>query len=401
MLQLNTSLLRSLQSNVLFAFLDLHRRLGPLVRIRPRHVSVGDPMAIPVIYGLNKGFTKILPHPMYIVEQETANEPLFSTRDEQFHRDQKRPIANSYSMTSLLELEPAVPGYVYYAFDVVGEFTFAKKLGFLQEDREVDGIMSVIQGILAYASLCGQIPEALKILLGNPLLPLLMPSMEGWNQVLQFTLKQVNSRTSLARDGELEKADLERGRDMLSWWMAIHYADPGNMSTRDVIVHLSTNVFAGSDATAIALRAIIYSLLRNPEIIDNVAEIDEVDRLGRLSSPISCRESMTHLPYLDAVFKEAMRLYPSVGLILERHVPKGGITVCGKHIPAGTTRWLEGTPEKLKEMEQSYFAFGAESRTCLLRDFTIRLHKPKEEWKTKNAWFVQQEGLVCDLETSK
>lgn len=33
---------------------------------------------------------------------------LFSTRDEQFHRDQKRPVANAYSITSLLELEPAV-----------------------------------------------------------------------------------------------------------------------------------------------------------------------------------------------------------------------------------------------------------------------------------------------------
>lgn len=67
--------------------IDLHRKYGPLVRIGPRHVSVGDPSAIPVIYGLNSGFTKVywflsgfryfvliiatadglLPHPMYIV----------------------------------------------------------------------------------------------------------------------------------------------------------------------------------------------------------------------------------------------------------------------------------------------------------------------------------------------
>lgn len=387
---------------------------------------------------------------------------LFSTRDEQFHRDQKRPVASAYSMTSLLELEPAVDSCTeifrsrlqefadkqrpidlgtwlqYYAFDVVGEFTFAKKLGFLQEGRDVDDMMSGIQGILSYASLCGQVPEAHKILLGNPLMPLLFPSMESWNQVLQFTLKQVNSRTSLKRDGELEKDDLEKGKDMLSRWMAIHYADPGKMSTRDVIVHLSTNVFAGSDTTAIALRAIIYFLLRNPKTMEKiVGEIDEADKQEQLSSPISYRESMSHLPYLGAVIKEAMRLHPSVGLILERHVPEDGITVCEKHIPAGTTvginawvlhhdprvfpdpesfvpeRWLESSPEKLKEMEQSFFAFGAGSRTCvgknisliemhkiipqLLRDFTFQLHKSGEEWKTKNAWFVQQEGLVCDV----
>lgn len=41
----------------------LHRRYGDLVRIGPKHVSVGDPKAVPVIYGLNKGFTKVVPRP--------------------------------------------------------------------------------------------------------------------------------------------------------------------------------------------------------------------------------------------------------------------------------------------------------------------------------------------------
>ncbi|KAJ5267147.1 hypothetical protein N7478_009955 [Penicillium angulare] len=387
---------------------------------------------------------------------------LFSTRDEQFHREQKRPIANAYSLTSLLELEPAVDSCTeifrsqllsfadkkrpidlgawlqYYAFDVVGEFTFAKKLGFLQEGRDVDDMMSGIQDILVYASLCGQVPEAHKLLLGNPLMPILMPRLESWNKVLQFTLKQVNSRTSLKRDGELEKGDLENGKDMLSRWMTIHNSNPEKMSTRDVIVHLSTNVFAGSDTTAIALRAIIYFLLRNPKAMNRVIDdIDEADRLGQLSNPISYKESTSRLPYFSAVMKEAMRLHPSVGFILERHVPEGGLMVCDKHIPAGTTvginawvlhhdpkvfpdpeefipeRWLDSNIEKLKEMEQSFFAFGAGSRTCvgknislieihkiipqLLRDFTFQLHAPQEEWKTKNSWFVQQEGLVCDL----
>lgn len=37
----------------------LHRKHGPLVRIGPKHISVGDPKAIPVIYGLKSGFTKV------------------------------------------------------------------------------------------------------------------------------------------------------------------------------------------------------------------------------------------------------------------------------------------------------------------------------------------------------
>ena len=33
---------------------------------------------------------------------------LFSTRDEEYHRDQKKLVAGSYSMSSLLEMEDAV-----------------------------------------------------------------------------------------------------------------------------------------------------------------------------------------------------------------------------------------------------------------------------------------------------
>ncbi|GIK05161.1 hypothetical protein Aspvir_009263 [Aspergillus viridinutans] len=390
--------------------IDLHRKHGPLVRIGPKHISVGDPSAIPIIYGLNKGFTKC------ISWDKKPQMNLFSTRDEMFHREQKRPVANAYSMTSLLELESAVDSCTeifvnqlarfanskrpvdlgmwlqYYAFDVVGEFTFAKKLGFLQEGKDVDGMIEAIQGMLVYASVCGQIPEAHPLLLGNPLFPLFMPSMETWNQVLNFTLKAINSRASLQRD----------------------------------------------DTTAIALRAVFYLLLRNPSAMAKLnAEIDNADQEGKLSNPISYRESMNHLPYLQAVLKEAMRLHPSVGLILEREVPKGGITICDRHIPGGTVvginawvlhrdarvfpdpnkfipeRWIDSDPQLLKKMEQGFFAFGAGSRTCigknisliemhkiipqLLREFEIRLHSPEKEWKTKNVWFVQQEGLICDL----
>lgn len=39
--------------------IELHRKYGPLVRIGPKHISVGDADAIPIIYGLNSGFTKV------------------------------------------------------------------------------------------------------------------------------------------------------------------------------------------------------------------------------------------------------------------------------------------------------------------------------------------------------
>lgn len=53
--------------------IDLHQKHGNLVRIGPRHVSVGDPSAIPVIYGLNKGFTKVCICPRVFLETWIAS----------------------------------------------------------------------------------------------------------------------------------------------------------------------------------------------------------------------------------------------------------------------------------------------------------------------------------------
>jgi cytochrome P450 len=285
-----------------------------------------------------------------------------------------------------------------------------------------------------------------RFLLGNPLFAILIPSMETWNQVVQFTLKAVNSaigeQGALKRDGELEAIALDCKGDMLSRWSAINLTNPEKMSTRDIIVHLSGNVFAGSDTTAIALRTILYYLTKEPEKMRKlVKEIDEMTAVNKLSDPVSYKEASTHLPYLNAVIKEAIRIHPSVGLLLERHVPPGGAFICGKHIPEGTIvginawvtqhdpevfpnpekfepeRWLDSSEEQLRQMEQSFFAFGAGTRTCigknisimemvkiipqLLRKFEITLKYPDMEWKTKNIWFVQQEGVICNLKVRK
>lgn len=62
-------------------------------------------------------------------------------------------------------------------------------------------------------------------------------------------------------------------------------------------MHLLANVFAGSDTTSIALRAIIWYLCRDPDKYDKlVRQIDEADMVGNLSDLVSFREANDHLP---------------------------------------------------------------------------------------------------------
>lgn len=257
-------------------------------------------------------------------------------------------------------------------------------------------MMKAIEGMLAYASLCGQVPELHHFLLGNPLFTALMPAMETWNQVLVFTLKAINGRASIKRDGELINADRE-GRDMLSRWAYVKSSDPDKMSTRDIVVHLSTNVFAGSDTTAIALRAMIYFLCKNPHCMQTLLdEIDQADRAGKLSTPISYREAAA-LPYLNGVLKESIRLHSSVGLLMERHVPPQGVEIDGHFLKGGTIvginpwvtnynedvfpdpstfkpeRWISASEQELKMMDSLWeLNFGGGARKCVGRNISCK-----------------------------
>lgn len=258
-------------------------------------------------------------------------------------------------------------------------------------------MMKAIEGMLYYAAVCGQVPELHRVLLGNPIFTALLPAMETWNQVLVFTLKVINGRASIKRDGELIHSDVE-GRDFLSRLAHVKSSDPDKMSTRDIVVATSGNVFAGSDTTAIALRAMIYFLCKNPSCMQKLlTEIDQADKAGQLSTPISYKEA-TALPYLNGVIKEAIRVHSSVGLIIERHVPKGGVEIDGHFLKGGTIvginpwvvnyneevfpdptafkpeRWMNASQEHLKQMDALWeLNFGGGARKCVGRHISCEL----------------------------
>jgi cytochrome P450 len=435
--------------------IDLHNKYGPVVRIAPNHVSIADPRMIPIIYSSKETFTKTGFYPLQAATwKKKPAMNLFSARDPEYHRIKRRKVASVYTLKYLLQSEQAIDScskllvdrlhtfasnnepvdlgswLQYYAFDVVGELTFARKLGFLEQGLDIDGIMKINTFIMAYSSVCGQVPEYHKFLLGNPLLAKLMPAMETFNPALIFTLKAINERAVFDEGGELIQADIA-GRDFLSRWTS---SNAEKMSIEELVVNLSTNIFAGSDTTSVALRAVIYFLCRHSRVMKKlIQDIDDAN----LANPVSYEEAI-NLPYLGAVVKEAIRLHSSVGLLLERHVPVEGFEVGGYRLPGGTIvginswvtdrdpdvfpdpglfwpeRWLTASEAHLKEMENLWeFNFGYGNRKCmgryfamievhkiipqLLRTYSIELTHPEKEWTVTNHLFVQQEGLICTL----
>jgi hypothetical protein len=141
----------------------LHKQHGPVVRIGPNHVSISDPAMIPIIYGTKENFTKTGFYPIQSISWKKKPEMnLFSARDPEYHRVEKRKVGAAYSLPNLLQSEKGIDSCVdlfmarleelaseerpidlglwlhYFAFDVVGEVTFANKLGFLEKGKDVD-----------------------------------------------------------------------------------------------------------------------------------------------------------------------------------------------------------------------------------------------------------------------
>lgn len=171
-------------------------------------------------------------------------------------------------------------------------------------------------------------------------------------------------------------------------------SNPKTINDREIITHAFGNVSAGSDTTAIAMRAIIYYILTNQEVYSRLcAEVrDNVEQPVRFQTTYS-------LPYLKAVVQEAMRMHPSVGQVLGRTVPVGGATVGGYRMEAGAEvgmspwilhrdpnvfpepnsfkpeRWILGEgchdEDHLRQMNRSFFAFGHGSHTCSGKHISI------------------------------
>ena len=109
-----------------------------------------------------------------------------------------------------------------------------------------------------------------------------------------------------------------------------------------------------------------------------------------LSSPITDSEARK-LPYVQAVIKEGLRIFPPITSFISKTAPATGDTVKNVHIPPGTTigwsafvvlrseeiwgldanffrpeRWLEGSPAERQRKEQEVeMCFGYGKYQCL------------------------------------
>lgn len=96
------------------------------------------------------------------------------------------------------------------------------------------------------------------------------------------------------------------------------------------------NIIAGSDTTATSIRTTMLYLMSSPQVYRKLAhEVRTAAAEGRLSTPITDEEARS-LPYLQAVIKEGLRVFPPVAGLMPTVVPRGGDVIHGIPVPEGT-----------------------------------------------------------------
>ncbi|KAK5997496.1 Cytochrome P450 monooxygenase gsfF-like protein [Cladobotryum mycophilum] len=403
---------------------QLHLDHGDFVRISHREISVTHPDAV----------------------RDVLQAPLRSPKEAS--RRQKN-IGNAYTVSSILPMEPQMDDvlrhmrecffaladagkavevgdfWTWAAFDIVGEVTFSRRFGFLNELRDIGGAIASTGVLMRYATVMGYAIPLHTLLLDNPF-------MRALNRVFRFSGNVHAFKVATdALDGREKSSDGKQ--DMVARWFENLNKSRGSMDLVEIHAAATSNISAGSDTVSAALQSLYYHALQAPDALRLLEEeVLAADAAGALSD-IPQHKEVSQLPYLQACVKEALRMHPAGPWSLPRKAPAQGLKLGDEHFPAGTLlsvnpwvihyhpklferpksfepeRWLD--PERKAKEGQFWIPFGAGYNRCpgrqlammevakmaalMIRDFEIERADPNQEWKWHNNFSAVPYGWDC------
>jgi cytochrome P450 len=307
------------------------------------------------------------------------------------------------------------------------DVAFSDPVGFVKEGKDVGGLIKSLVELFDAAQVLVTIPGIMKFL--NK------PSIHKYAGPKSTDPKgpgAIQGIADRAVAGRVKNGNKNNHRDLLQLFMEYRDADGKPITPEDLEIEAVSPVVAGSDTSATALRAAVLYIFTNFDVYRKLlVEIDEAEKAGKLSTPAKYNE-VKSLPYLNAVIRETLRIYPPIGTAFPRVVPAAGMNVCGYDLPAGSEigismwcisrnkavfgedagvfrpeRWLE-SEERTRYYDKVDTVFGAGYNTCigknlalvevyktlveLLRNFEICVENPEQPWKSHNAlMFLQSE----------
>jgi cytochrome P450 len=369
------------------------------------------------------------------VSRGVAVPNIFSTTDKAYHAKVRRSVANAFAMSTLVQYEPFVaetvatflrvlderfavtagPGEIfditdwnkYFALDVVSMLTMGEPYGLLEAGYDHVGIIKARTGLLRYFTIVNNVPWLDKVFKKNPIIMWL--GRRGLFNSVTLTVPIAQRQIAQkSRDFKPLDESMKSGRarvDLLTKFLQAKVNNPEIIDDRAVLGLTLSIVNAGSGTVSTTLSAIIYFLLQNPPVLDQLVE--EVDsnfpQPASKVSPVNFADYVVpfseaqKLSFLDAVIKEIYRIWPGLGAQhIERLTPPEGAYIMGEFIPGNIivtcvawimhrhkptygedaeefrpSRWLEADHEQLTAMNKALLTFGAGPNTCIGKNIAL------------------------------
>lgn len=278
----------------------------------------------------------------------------------------------------------------FLTLDVISAVGLGKPFGMLRADADIDGYVAASEQGLRIANTFAalglswvvQAPGIGKLLAPSP------RDATGFGAMMGACVAYISERVKDKGAGGNER------RDMLASFMR------HGLLGDDLHSEVFETLVAGSDTTAGALRAVMLYVMSHPRVqVKLQREIDEAMRDGivptGMGAGVISLAVAKQLPYLQAVVREGLRIWPPVRNLLPKDVPAGGDTVMlqGKpvYLPGGAEigvstlamhrdkglygddadmfrpeRWFEQDAEKLAAMTRvNELTFGFGRWQCL------------------------------------
>ncbi|KAF2440051.1 cytochrome P450 family protein [Karstenula rhodostoma CBS 690.94] len=437
----------TIRGNMHLRLLEFNKRYGTTVRISPNHIAFTSPQAFKDIYaGTAKTAFPINPT-YYNTPINDVHSLLTAPGDN--HARQRRHFAPSFSKESLHAQEPVIKRYVdqlmhrlsteaqtgpfaisdwfnCFTFDLTSELLFSESFDCLSSGRLHPWIALLFGSVKSWVYI-----SAIKC----------FPALD-WALMKMMPQRLVDMQRdhfNLSAAKADRRIELGEGTaDLLSPVLRDGVGEiRGEKKLSRDELHSNAYIFivAGSETTGTALAGITYYLCKTPASMTSL--LSEIRSSFASAADITIA-SATRLPYLTAVIREGLRIYPPFAAGNHRVAPKGGDWVDGHFVPEGThlyayhyalyhsptyfalasefhpERWLGTEMRFADDQLEGVRPFGLGPRMCIgqnlawaelrlvlcnmLFRFDVKLRPECEAWIEQDLFYVWQKGrLMVEL----
>ncbi|KAB5554850.1 pisatin demethylase [Coniochaeta sp. 2T2.1] len=419
-------------------YYEVCEEYGPIARVGPNDLVTSDPDLMKRMSNVRSDYRR---SDWYnSMRFNPSKDNVVSMRDDDEHNRLRAKLAAGYSGREIDDLEAKIDrhilslvdllktGYVaknkafdfgrkcqYLTLDILSDIAYSDPFGFLESDSDRFDYIKTIEENFPTIIVVTVLPWIITMM-RFPLfkmVPGLLPTEKdrlGLGKVMGITKK-----VAAERYGPNKKEK----RDMLG-----SFVNHG-LTEEEAESETLIQVIAGSDTTAGAIRGTMLFIMTNPHVVNTLRR--EITSHAIPSSRVITNAEALSMPYLQAVIKEGLRIFPPITGLMSKQVPPQGDTFKGIWLPGGTKignctwgvlrrkdvwgedsdtfrpeRWLEAEGERLREMESVVeLVFGFGKYQCLgrniaflelnkvfvelVRRFDFAIVNPEKPWQSTNT----------------